>query len=138
MIETVDNVIAAHDLKPHPFEGWSKELSRIPGTERHFLWLITAEMFIPWHRMPAECKWLVREGSNCAVSVSTDGEHASASVIGEGYLPSLTLPAAAFQTLTAVGRWTLLEGILRPDIALTDREDQPDHWYPNAGIGLER
>lgn len=135
MTQTTESVISRHNLVPHPFEGWSAELAHIPGTERRFLWLVTAEMFIPWHQMPAETKWSVVEGSPCAVSISLDGLQATSAVVGAGHLPALTIPAKANQTLTSVGRWTLLEGHLQPDIALTDRVDRPDNWHPSPAAG---
>lgn len=135
MSKTADNVIAAHGLAPHPFEGWSVEIAHTTGEERRFLWLITAEMFIPWHKMPAEIRWSLVEGSPCAISVSLDGQSASASVVGKGHLPALTIPPNADQTLTSVGRWSLLEGRLRPDASLTDRTDRPDSWYPHPSAG---
>lgn len=125
-----DTVIADHGLLPHPFEGWSIETHHETGVERRFLWLITAEMFIPWHQMPAEIVWTLHDGDPCAITISVDGHSAAASVVGKGHLPALTVPEAAFQTLTSIGRWSLLEGRLRPDIPLTDRQDCPDNWYP--------
>ena len=130
MTVTVDDLIEVHGLKPHPFEGWSVETARVSGKERTFLWLITAEMFIPWHQMPAETQWTVTEGAACSVSISVDEAATSSVVIGQGYLPAITVPPTADQTLTTIGRFSLLKGRLRPDAALTDRIDRPDNWYP--------
>lgn len=130
MADSIDQIVARLDLAPHPFEGWFRQTAHLPGQSRTFLLLITARTHVPWHRLPAHIHWTLKEGDRVVISHSMDGQQAEGTRLNLEDDPALLVPSKTYQTLECLGRWSLLEGRLGPDIPITERLHCPENWFP--------
>ncbi|MEM9421541.1 MAG: cupin domain-containing protein [Pseudomonadota bacterium] len=132
MAESTKSVIARLGLTPHPFEGWFAEVKHQVGHSRRFVLLLAAGGHVPWHRLPAQITWRYQEGSPLVLSQSVNGLYAEAVQLGPQGEGKWMIPANNFQTLETVGRWTVIEGTLAPDIPISERIHCRDNWYPGS------
>ena len=133
MAEGVKNAIARLGLAPHPFEGWFKETDHQRGQSRNFHLLIAAGTHVPWHRLPAQVVWQYKEGDPLGLSQSSDGVTADGIRLGPQGEAKWLVPANTYQTLETMGRWTVLEASLTPDIPISERIHCRENWFPGAG-----
>lgn len=121
--------IAQHDLAPHPFEGFFRETEHEAGVARQLLWLLPGDAFVPWHALPAQADWALRDGAPVTLSLSEDGQYAAATTLHAGR-PAVSAAAGTFLTLASVGSWSLFKLRLMPDISVSTRDHCPDDWVP--------
>ncbi|MEM9837977.1 MAG: cupin domain-containing protein [Pseudomonadota bacterium] len=128
---TVDALIRAHQMQPHPFEGWWRQTARDVGEKREGLQLFSAMDEAGWHRMPAAMVYSLKDGGPVAISTSHDRRTAHADrLIRQG--DSLPVAPGTLRALSCLGSFALLSVVLTPDCALTDRILMPDDWFPQG------
>ncbi len=135
MTETAESVISMLALVPHPFEGWFRESDHVAGKFRTFDFLITAEEYVPWHQLSAAITWRLQAGAPVALSLSADGVTASGQHLSTATPGPVLVPPGTYQTMESFGRWSLLEGTLKPDLGISDRILCPDDWFPGRPLG---
>ncbi|NRA29250.1 MAG: hypothetical protein HRU11_03230 [Parvularculaceae bacterium] len=128
---SLDPLIAKHRLSPHPFEGWWRALDESAGPTSEALQLLGALDEAGWHRFPAQVTYRLEEGGPVAITVSDDGEQASARrlvAVGD----TLTVEPHEIRAVSCLGRAALLHLTVEPARPLTDRELMPDDWFPKG------
>ncbi|MEM9810139.1 MAG: cupin domain-containing protein [Pseudomonadota bacterium] len=124
-----DDLITAHALRPHPFEGYWRETAHQSGQSREGLQLLMATDEAGWHQIRADVTFTLLEGGPIAMSLSGDGKTAT------GY--HLTAPGQSFaigpdiyRAIACLGAYALVSVSFSPDISISDRDLMPDDWYP--------
>lgn len=127
---TLEEIIAARRLVPHPFEGYWRETAHVGGSHRMGEQLLCATDEAGWHSYEAEITYRLEVGGPVAITLSHDG----VSAYGQRLLtPGDTLQVASgvLRTVSCLGRHAILVITFAPDAALTDRQFMPDNWYPS-------
>ncbi|MEM6650246.1 MAG: cupin domain-containing protein [Pseudomonadota bacterium] len=128
---TAEKEAAHRGLRPHPFEGWYKDISPNDESKTQIEWLLGAEDVVPWHQLDAAAAFTLQEGDSVVISQSSDGQTAFAKPLHQGAPPLHILPQT-YLTLECVGRWSLLQLSLTPSLSVSDRRHCPDDWFPRV------
>jgi predicted cupin superfamily sugar epimerase len=129
-------------MQPHPEGGWYVETFRDPdevdGRSRStaIYFLLEAGQVSEWHRVDAVEVWHWHAGAPLALSISVDGETASAMHLGPdlraGQRPQGIVPARAWQAAESLGAWTLVGCTVAPGFRFEGFELAPPGWFPGG------
>ena len=122
---TVDEIIAALELEPHPEGGWfrqtwiadAKDGERPSGTSIYYLLGSDAQNL--WHHVDADEIWHFHAGAPLVLRISeTDAGPAAEHVLGtdlsNGQRPQIIVPAHHWQSAKTLGDWTLVGCTVSP------------------------
>ncbi|HEV3460257.1 MAG TPA: cupin domain-containing protein [Thermoanaerobaculia bacterium] len=152
-MESVESVIAALELIPHPEGGWYRETFRdlrpagpagpaasadLPGARGAFsviYFLLRAGEISAWHRIKDAAEvWHHYAGAPLELSISLDGRQVATSTLGSdlalGERPQALVPAAAWQSARSRGGWTLAGCTVAPAFDFAAFELAPQGWRP--------
>jgi uncharacterized protein len=137
-----DDIIRALGLQPHPEGGHFRETFRDPatvgggsrGASTAIYYLLRAGERSHWHRVDAAEVWHWYGGTALELSISLDGETATAEVLGPdlaaGQRPQIVVPAKAWQSARSLGAWTLTGCTVAPAFQFESFEMAPPGWRP--------
>ena len=138
---TSAEIIAQHDLRPHPEGGHYRETfrdcashtnARAPSTAIYFL-LARGERS-HWHRIDAAEVWHYYAGDALTLQIANDGcrEHkvALGPDLASGQRPQAIVPAQAWQAAESTGDWTLVGCTVAPGFEFAKFELAPKDWSP--------
>ena len=113
---TVEAIIGALSLEPHPEGGFFRETFRdsrvINGraASTAIYYLLAKDQLSHWHRIDASEVWHWYGGAPLALSLR-QGERVETQRLGcnllEGERPQLVVPAGVWQSAESLGEWTL-------------------------------
>jgi predicted cupin superfamily sugar epimerase len=115
---TVEDVVRALDLAPHPEGGFYRETFRDPRTgpegrshSTAIYFLLPAGVVSRWHRVDAAEVWHWYAGAPLALSRSAPGGARETLTLGadlaQGERPQAIVPAGWWQQAVSLGAWTL-------------------------------
>jgi predicted cupin superfamily sugar epimerase len=142
---TVEEIVEALGLAPHPEGGFYRETWRAPaapgerGAGTAIYYLLAAGQVSRWHRVDAAEAWHHYAGAPLLLSVSADGAPAVTHRLGPdlaaGERPQHVVPAGAWQsarsTASAPG-WTLVGCTVSPAFRFEGFELAPEGWEPGG------
>ncbi len=137
---SASEIINLLGLKPHPEGGHYAEVYRDQdgpdgrGYSTSIYFLLQVGEVSAWHRVDAAEHWFWHAGGPLALSISEDGETASAIRLGPdlraGQRPWAVVPSNAWQAAESLGAWTLVSCIVAPGFMFNHFEMAPDDWFP--------
>lgn len=140
--EQVQDVIARHDLAPHPEGGWYRETWRATsvGSERgagtSILFLLEAGQRSHWHRVDAFELWIFQAGTALTLSTA-EGSTVSCVRLGvdvlAGEQPQHIVQPHQWQAAQAGMGWSLVACVVMPAFQFEGFELAPVGWTPDQG-----
>lgn len=127
---TLEALIAAHGLKPHPYDGWFSERPSPDGAARCWRRLLGLGDFVSWHQMAAARSFTLIEGGPLAISISKDGVGATSQPLSAARLGPFSVPKDAYIALEPLGALALFDELVSADLAMTDARFMPESWAP--------
>ena len=139
-MKTVDEVVVALELRPHPEGGWFKETWRAPGrvetergTRNHatgVLYLLGSGDESAWHRVHGSQElWIWQDGGELLLRTGGFAETPGAEgqyrlgPASAGHEPQVMIQAGQWQAArVAVGDWVLVSCIVSPGFDFADWE----------------
>ena len=129
-------------LERHPEGGWYRETWRTGETPAGraagsaILFLLEEGASSRWHRVDADEVWAWHGGAPVELAIS-DGAGAVDPIRlgmdpGRGEVPQAVVPAGAWQSARALGRWGLVSCIVVPGFTFEGFELAPEGWRPGA------
>ena len=129
-------------LEPHPEGGWYRETWRAAETSAGraagsaILFLLVEGAASRWHRVDADEVWAWHGGAALELAVAGEGGAALPVRLGmdaeRGEIPQAVVPAGAWQSARALGRWTLVSCMVVPGFTFEGFEMAPEGWRPAA------
>ena len=139
---SADDIAERLGLAPHPEGGRYRETFRDAGppasrgASTAIYYLLAAGERSHWHRIDAAEVWHFYAGGPLALTISENGEDATALRLGvniaAGERPQAIVPPGAWQTAESLGRWTLVGCTVAPGFAFDALEMAPADWRPRA------
>ena len=136
---SVADIIARLDLKPHPEGGHYRETFRdkrlIEGraASTAILFLLARGERSHWHRVDAVEIWHYHAGAPLKLSI-VDGAAEEILRLGAdieaGETPQVTVPTRAWQAAESLGDWTLCGCTVAPGFEFGGFELAPKDWAP--------
>jgi len=134
---TVDALIAALGLAPHPEGGWYTETWRAEapdggrpvGTAIYFL--LAAGQRSHWHRVDATEIWHHYAGAPLRLDIHPDTVTLGPD-LAAGQRPQAVVPPGAWQAAETTGAWTLVGCTVSPGFTFDGFELAPPGWAPPA------
>ena len=134
-------VIETLGLHAHPEGGWYAETWRARSaagarpTASAILYLLAAGERSHWHRVDADEIWQYSAGAPLELRIWADGDaaitvHRLGGDVTGASVAQAVVPAAAWQTATPLGDWTLVGCIVTPAFEFAGFELAPPDWEP--------
>ena len=137
---TVEQIIAALGLAPHPEGGAFRETFRDAaathgrGASTAIYYLLRAGETSRWHRIDAAEIWHWYCGAPLLLSLSRDGRAEEQIRLGNDVLagerPQAVVPGQAWQSARSLGAWTLVGCTVAPAFEFERFELAPIGWAP--------
>lgn len=123
-------LIARHDLAPHPEGGWYRETwraeadpgERSPGTA--ILFLLEQGQRSHWHRVDADELWFWHAGAALELRIG------GTAVMLDGANPQARVPAGKWQAAQADAGWALVSCVVVPGFDFAGFTLAPPGWSP--------
>ena len=137
---TLNDIITALDLAPHPEGGFYRETfrdqrqveGRSAGTAIYYA--LGVGDCSAWHRVDAAETWHWYAGAPLALTLCSNGHDARAHRLGpnllQGERPQIIVPAQCWQTAESLGEWTLVGCTVAPGFTFQGFELAPPNWRP--------
>lgn len=137
---TLQDIINALDLQPHPEGGYYRETFRdaqeVEG--RSVGTAIYCALGVgdcsAWHKVDAAEIWHWYAGAPLALTLSPNGHDAQAHRLGpnlmQGERPQVVVPKDWWQTAESLGEWTLVGCTVSPGFSFEGFEMAPPDWRP--------
>ncbi len=134
-------VVSALGMGPHPEGGWYVERWRAPAPAgvrpagSAILYLLAAGERSHWHRLDAAEVWQWSGGGALELKLWAEGDASIRTVrldadLAAGASPQAVVPAGAWQSARALGRWALVGCIVAPAFSFDGFELAPHGWEP--------
>ncbi|PLX38589.1 MAG: cupin [Hyphomicrobiales bacterium] len=136
---SAEDVVRLLDLDPHPEGGYFRETFRDAGSGARahstaIYYLLGAGEMSAWHRVDAAEVWHWYAGGPLELSLSVDGNNATAHLLGSdlaaGERPQVVVPATAWQSARPLGAWTLVGCTVAPGFDFAGFEMAEPGWRP--------
>lgn len=121
---TVEDVIQALDLAPHPEGGYYRrtycnaENPSDRGLASSIYYLIEQQSFALWHRVDADELWFWHAGAPAIIEYGeetvADASYTMGPDLASGQKPQLIIPKHKWQRVRSTGEWSLFSSVVTP------------------------
>ncbi len=138
-MKTVEDVIQALSLVPHPEGGYFRETFRDPRTvngravSTAIYYLLAREQRSHWHRVDATEIWHWYAGAPLALSMHVSEKlriHRLGNNLIAGETAQAIVPAFVWQSAVSTGDWSLVGCTVSPGFEFGGFEIAPKDWTP--------
>lgn len=137
---SMEEVVAALGLEPHPEGGYFKELFRAEGLDGG-RGVMTSIYYMPplahpsrWRMIDADEVWSFHAGAPLTLSVCRDGRTVEAFRLGTGFADGeqaqAVVPKNAWARAESHGGWSLVGGTVSPAFLYEGFRMAPEGWMP--------